>query len=56
MPDRPSFDARLQILYLGLVWHATGDLAAPAAAMLAASSIDTWQLYSAVNTKRPGRS
>lgn len=42
-----------QILYLGLVWHATGDLAAPTATALAASCVDTWEIYSSVN-KPPG--
>ncbi|KXZ44641.1 hypothetical protein GPECTOR_64g135 [Gonium pectorale] len=36
------------VLALGCLWYATGNLAAPAVAALALNAVDTWQLHSLV--------
>lgn len=47
--------AVIEVAYLGLLWHETGDLAAPLAAALAAGCVDFWYIRRALVPQRLGR-
>jgi hypothetical protein len=44
----------LDVLAYGCLWHATGNLAAPALAALAVSAVDTLQLHAALRRRGGG--
>lgn len=39
----------MQLLFLGMLWRVTGDLAAPAAAALSGAAVDTYQMHKRLN-------
>ena len=46
--------AEPQVLFLGLLWHQTGDLTAPVVAAMIAAGVDFWTLWN--KTHGPGSS